>query len=208
MNSPAFVVPREQFVSLEFLSWMGENQPSPRTHHARLSFLLGRHAIFHGLRYLGIAAGDEILLPAYICAAAVEAVKATGATPVFFQVRRDCSFDLDDAERRVSSRTRALVVVHYFGFRKSLDQANEFARRYDLFIVEDSAHVLENTFQENGENVADVSIYSWRKFLPTFYGADLVFNRNHGIKNPPGRRVPLSFELRTIKRILDLGSEP
>ncbi|MGE5323310.1 MAG: DegT/DnrJ/EryC1/StrS family aminotransferase, partial [Actinomycetota bacterium] len=178
---------------------MGEQEPG-----ARGFFPLARYALYNGLEALGVRGGDEVLVPAYICSAAVEAISACGAVPVFFRIARDCSHDWQDAEHRISARTRAIVAVHYFGFPQDLEPARELANRRGLFLIEDCAHVLKG--RSAGKALGshgDFSIFSWRKFLPAFEGGELIINsRLAALQNHP-RRVPLISELKAVKHLLD-----
>src|SRR5215467_9777931 len=81
----------------------------------------GRTAIFHGLRILGISSDERVLVPAFNCASLVEPILRHGAKVAFYKINTDCSADLDDLERRIDARTRAIVVIHYFGFPERLE---------------------------------------------------------------------------------------
>jgi dTDP-4-amino-4,6-dideoxygalactose transaminase len=91
----------------------------------------------------GIGAGDEVLVSDFTYPATGNAIAQTGATPVPV----DCApasfcIDVDDAERRVTARTRALMVVDPFGEPADLVGAEELARRHGLLLVEDAACAL------------------------------------------------------------------
>ena len=96
-------------------------QPEAPGTTAGVAVSSGTAALYVSLRALGIGAGDEVLLPAFVCASVLQAVRATGATPRF----ADCdpaTFNIDpaDARRRVGGRTRAIVVAHLFGLPADL----------------------------------------------------------------------------------------
>jgi len=207
MKSSPFAIPREQFLSPTFLTWSKHDHIDTFGQRRRHTFLLGRHALYHGLRALGIVSGDEVLVPSYICAAAVEAIRAYGALPLFFRVGRDCSLDYEDIQKRISSRTRALLIVHYFGFPQDLQRARDVAARHNLLLIEDCAHILQADAQKNSTGrTGHASVFSWRKFLPTLYGAELVLNFGAPLKQAELTRQPFGFELRTIKSMLDTWS--
>jgi dTDP-4-amino-4,6-dideoxygalactose transaminase len=95
------------------------------------------------LRALGVGEGDEVLVPVPTHIVVPNAVRYTGARPVYV----DCSLhtyniDLEAAERLVSSRTKALIVQHTFGIPVDLDRAVEVARRHGLHLIEDCVHSL------------------------------------------------------------------
>jgi dTDP-4-amino-4,6-dideoxygalactose transaminase/glycosyltransferase involved in cell wall biosynthesis len=207
MKPSAFVVPRDPYLSSRFLRSSAQDEAPGHGKDGDSKprfFLLARYALYHGLRDLGIGQGDEVLVPAYICDAAVKAIEARGAVPVFFRVDRDCSLDWEDAEKRISARTRAVLVVHYFGFPQDLAPARELADRHKLLLVEDCAHVLHGEIGGRAlGSFSDASVFSWRKFLPSFYGAGLVLNSPTPMGPLELRREPFSFDLKIMKSLID-----
>ncbi len=91
----------------------------------------------------GVGRGDEVLVPAFTFAATATAVEHAGATPVFCDIERDTLLiDLDDAARRVTARTRAIVPVHFGGLPCPMDTLLAFGREHKIAIVEDAAHAV------------------------------------------------------------------
>ena len=107
----------------------------------------GRVAIAQGLQMRGIAHGDEVLLPAYSCWAVVEAVKAVGAEPVFYKCQADLSVDLQDVATKITSQTRCLLVVHFFGFPQNMIEIAAFSHKNRLVLVEDCAHAYFSQYR-------------------------------------------------------------
>ena len=111
------------------------------------SFVSGRVALFGILKALGVGPGDDVLLqvPTHIVVA--NAIRYTGARPVYVDCRPDSwNMDFDQAERRVTERTKALVLQHTFGIPADLDRALALCRGHDLDLVEDCVHALGATF--------------------------------------------------------------
>jgi perosamine synthetase len=107
------------------------------------SFATGRVGLFAILKSLDIGPGDDVLMqvPTHIVVA--NAVRYTGARPVFVDCTLDSyTIDLDDAAQRMTSRTRAIVVQHTFGIPTDIDGALELARRNELTLIEDCVHSL------------------------------------------------------------------
>ena len=91
---------------------------------------------------LGIGPGDEVICPALSFVATANAVLYTGARPVFAEVKGeyDLTIDPSDIERRISSATRAIVVMHYGGYPCDMPAITEIAHKHGLRVVEDAAH--------------------------------------------------------------------
>lgn len=91
---------------------------------------------------LGIKEGDEVIVPSLTFAATANVVKYVGATPVFADVvsYTDLTIDPDDIERKITSKTKAIIPMHYGGFPASMDQIIAIAKKYNLKVVEDASH--------------------------------------------------------------------
>ena len=96
----------------------------------------------------GVRPDDEVLTPSLTFVSTSEAILYQRATPVFVDVdERTLIMDLEKAERLMSPRVRAVVVVHYGGNPPDLDALYSFARRHGLAVVEDAAHACGATFR-------------------------------------------------------------
>jgi dTDP-4-amino-4,6-dideoxygalactose transaminase len=101
----------------------------------------GTDALRMAARAAGVEPGDEVLIQANAFMAAVEALIDVGARPVAVDIRLDdLGPDLDDLAARVTTKTRALLVVHLYGFPVDLDPLVRFARDRDLILLEDCSH--------------------------------------------------------------------
>src|SRR3989475_1359087 len=108
-----------------------------------IGFASGRVSLYGLLRALGIGEGAEVLLsvPTHIVVA--NAIRFAGARPVYVDCRlEDYNIDLVDAERRITPRTRVLLLQHTFGIPVDMDAALAFARRHNLVVIEDCVHAL------------------------------------------------------------------
>jgi dTDP-4-amino-4,6-dideoxygalactose transaminase len=107
----------------------------------------GTSALHLALEAVGIGLGDEVLVPTLTYVASFQAIAAVGATPVACDVRViDGLLDLEDAERRVTLKTRAIMPVHYASFVGNLNAVYAFAKKYKLRVVEDAAHAFGCTY--------------------------------------------------------------
>lgn len=91
---------------------------------------------------LGWSEGDEVIVPSLTFVATANAVRYTGATPVFADVTSEDDFSLDPlaVAARITPRTRAITVVHYAGFAVDMAAIMALAEEHGLAVVEDVAH--------------------------------------------------------------------
>ncbi len=178
-------------------------------HTSEFTFFWARNAIFYGLRALGLQPGQKILVPAFVCAAAIEPIEYFGAEVGFYAIRRNCTPDWSDLESKIDGKVRAILAVHYFGFPCEIARFRALSDQYGLFLIEDCAHILGGvpSSRRLGE-VGDFSVFSPRKYLPLFDGGTLRLNR-------PTKdfRVRLQFEtplftLRVAKNLWDRRKPP
>lgn len=108
---------------------------------------------------LGIKEKDEVLLPTMTFAGTANAVIHTGGKPVFVDCERGTmNIDPEDAMRKITRRTKAIIPVHFAGRPCNMDAIMKIAKRHNLKIVEDCAHAIEaeyhgkktGTFGESG----------------------------------------------------------
>lgn len=99
----------------------------------------GTSALIAGLIGIGVAPGDEVLVPAYTYVATAAAVLALGAYPVIVETDRSLTMDPADLERKITARTRAVIPVHMRGMPCDMDRIMEVATRHNLRVLEDCA---------------------------------------------------------------------
>ena len=102
----------------------------------------GTAALILALKAVGVGSDDEVLCPSLTFAATAAAIIHCGAKPVFVDIRglEDPTMDPADAARKVTSRTRALLPVHYAGIPAAMDELGSLAEDKNLALVEDAAH--------------------------------------------------------------------
>lgn len=209
-NPTPFLMPQDAVFSWRSLSAHSGQERLVNQDHGvtRWRFFWARNAIFHGLRALKISPGARILVPAYICKAAVEPIIAYGAKPVFYDVGRDCLPDIDVIESKLNPGTEALLAVHYFGFPQEIKLLRDFCDHHRLKLIEDCAHVLcgESEGQPLG-TTGDFSVFSWRKFLPLHNGGELQLNFLPQDFEMTWQPESALLTLKVVKRILDQAVE-
>jgi dTDP-4-amino-4,6-dideoxygalactose transaminase len=126
----------------------------------------GTDALHLALVAAGIGAGDEVVLPAFTFFATAEAVSYTGATPVFADID-PATFNLsaDSLQRRISPRTKAVIVVHLFGQCAALDEIAALCRQKNLVLIEDCAQALGAEYQ--GRRAGQWGDFGCFSFYPT-----------------------------------------
>ena len=97
---------------------------------------------------IGIEPGDEIIMPSYTFVSTANAFVLRGAKIVFVDIRPD-TMNIDEKliEAAITSRTRAIVPVHYAGVGCEMDTIMAIAKRYNLYVIEDSAQGMMSSYK-------------------------------------------------------------
>jgi dTDP-4-amino-4,6-dideoxygalactose transaminase len=128
----------------------------------------GTAALQLALQALNIRAGDEVIVPALTFVASFQAITATGARAVACDVDSTTGFiDIADAEIRLTSRTRAVMPVHYASAAPGMDAVYRLATKHGLRVIEDAAHAFGGS----------------RNGVPVGASGDIVCFSFDGIKN-------------------------
>src|ERR1019366_935309 len=93
---------------------------------------------------VGLKPGDEVIVPAMTFCATINAVIHSGATPVLVDIEAN-SFNLDvkEVRQKITTRTRAIMPVHFAGRPCDMDALTALAHEHELKIIEDCAHAIE-----------------------------------------------------------------
>src|SRR5712692_10585234 len=152
----------------------------------------GTDALILALRACGVQPGDEVLLPPFTFVATGSAVSALGARPVFADIRPE-TYNIDPAEleRRVTPRTRAVVVVHLYGLAADMDPILAFSKAHKLPVIEDNAQAIGASYK--GRRTGSLGDAACLSFYPT---------KNLGAYGDAGMVVSNSPEL--VERIRTL----
>ena len=98
----------------------------------------GTDAIKIALKALGVKPGDEVITAANTFVATVGAINEIGAVPVFVDVDETFCMDVNLIEAAITSKTAAIVPVHFTGYMTKMDRVMEIAEKYKLIVVEDA----------------------------------------------------------------------
>jgi dTDP-4-amino-4,6-dideoxygalactose transaminase len=104
--------------------------------------------------HLAVAAvvrpGDEVLVQSLTYVASYQAISAAGATPVSCEIDpATLTIDLADAEQKLTSKTKAIMPVHYASDPGDLDKLYEFAKKHNLRVIEDAAHAFGGKYNNS-----------------------------------------------------------
>lgn len=141
----------------EFLEFLGVDAHAIAVNSATAGLHLAYEA-------LGVSPGTEVLVPTWTFTSTAETVHYLGGVPVMVDVDKDTlCIDLEDAARKITSRTVAIAPVHYAGLGVPNGALSEFAREHDLAVVEDAAHSFP-TINEGaliGAHGHDATVFSF-----------------------------------------------
>ena len=108
----------------------------------------GTAALHLALQSIGISHGDEVLVPSLTYIASFQAISATGAKPIACDINpKTFLLDLNDAKKRITDRTQAIMPVHYTGGVGDLDSVYSFAKKHHLRVIEDAAHAFGTNYK-------------------------------------------------------------
>lgn len=162
--------------------------------------------------HLGIGSGDEVIVPAQTHVATAHAVEITGARPVFVDCDASGNIDVDQIEPVISSRTRAIAVVHYPGLPVLMDRVVEIAKRHDLKVIEDCALAvgasLDGVACGLWGDIASFSFYPV-KHMTTAEGGMVVSRDRHTIESIANLKAfgyDRSPHARTVPGVYDVAS--
>jgi UDP-2-acetamido-2-deoxy-ribo-hexuluronate aminotransferase len=123
-------------------------------------------AIFFALKSTGIKQGDEILVTSFSFIASATPIIRAGAVPVFVDIdSMTFLMNLDDAKKKITSKTKAIIGVHLFGQTLNITETENFAKKHNLILIEDAAQALS---AKSGERIAgSMGLASCLSFDPT-----------------------------------------
>lgn len=131
----------------------------------------------------GIGASDEVLCPSLTFAASVNCIRYVGATPIFCDIRglHDINIDPEDIQKKITPKTKAIVVVHMAGFPCEMDEIMEIAKKNNLKVIEDACHGPLSEYKDKKlGTIGDVGCFSFfsNKNISTGEGGMIVTNND------------------------------
>jgi dTDP-4-amino-4,6-dideoxygalactose transaminase len=140
----------------------------------------GTAALHLAVMALGLKPGDEVLVQSLTFISSFQAIAAAGAVPVACEVLPESiTIDLNDAEKKLTPRTKAIMPVHYASRPGDLDRIYDFAKRHGLRVVEDAAHAFGSVYKSRKiGSFGDIACFSFDgiKNITTGEGGAVVTN--------------------------------
>ena len=144
----------------------------------------GTVAIHLALMTLNIGRGDEVIVPTLTYVASVNPISYVGAKPIFADSLEDTwQIDPIDIENKITSKTKAIIVVHLYGHPCNMESIMKIAKKYNLFVIEDCAEALGSKFK--GRYVGtfgDISTFS-------FFGNKTITTGEGGMVTTNNRKI-------------------
>jgi perosamine synthetase len=140
----------------------------------------GTAAIDVAITVLGIKAGDEVIIPTFTIISCVMQIIRIGAIPVFVDCERDTwNMNVNEIESKITSKTKAVMIVHIYGLPVDVDPILRIAKKYNLKVIEDAAEMHGQTYKNKPcGSFGDVSTFSFypNKHITTGEGGMIVTN--------------------------------
>ncbi|MEA3505738.1 MAG: dTDP-4-amino-4,6-dideoxygalactose transaminase, partial [Bacteroidota bacterium] len=95
-----------------------------------------------------IKPGDEVIMPSYTFVTTANAFELRGAKIIFADVEENIpNIDIDEIEKLITDKTKAIVVVHYAGVAVDMDRVMDIANKNNILVVEDAAHAIDSYYK-------------------------------------------------------------
>jgi len=153
-------------------------------------------ALHLSIKALRIGKGDEVIIPDMTFVATANAVVLSGAVPVFADIEKETmNISIDSIKRKISSKTKAIIPVHFAGKVCDMLTISKIARKNNLAVIEDCAHAIGAEFgRKHVGNFGNAGCFSFypTKNITTIEGGMIITNskkiaeyvtsaRNHGL---------------------------
>lgn len=159
----------------EFAAWQGRKYA--------LAFCNGTASLLSSMFALGLGMGDEIICPTKTYWGSASVATNLGVSVVFCNIDDNLSMDPDDIERCISPRTKAIMVVHYFGYPADMDRIMAIAKKHHLLVIEDVSHAQGGLYKGKKlgtfGDIAAMSMMSFKSFAAGEMGMMVTDNRKY-----------------------------
>jgi dTDP-4-amino-4,6-dideoxygalactose transaminase len=126
----------------------------------------GTDALIFSLKALDIKTNDEVIVPSHTATATISAIVSVGATPIFVDIEdKNLNIDPIEIEKKITTRTKAIIMVHIYGHPCEITKIMEIADRNKIHVIEDCAQSLGATYKS--KQTGSFGILSCFSFYPT-----------------------------------------
>lgn len=145
-----------------------------------VSFVSGRGAFLAILKALDIKEKDEVIIQSFTCVVVPSVIIGIGARPIYIDIDNSLTMDVTDLERKITDRTKAIVIQHTFGISSNVETISKIAKKYKIPLIEDCAHTIGATYKnlpssKAGKKLGSLGLASFFSF-----GRDKAFSSVFG----------------------------
>jgi len=138
----------------------------------------GREAIYQIIKSLSLSKEEKILLPSYLDWAILDPFVRASTEIRFYKIKKNLEIDLEDIQEKIDGKTKAILIIHYFGFPQPLTDIKKLKEK--LLVIEDTTHSLFSLHEDKPSgSFGDISFASFRKMLPIPDGAMICYRNEH-----------------------------
>jgi perosamine synthetase len=173
-------------------SWISSEGPFVKKFETQMAEYIGRKfatACSSGTAALDIAVsalelqeGDEVIMPSFTIISCAQALTKLGVKPVLVDSEYDTfNMKVEDIESKITSKTKAIMIVHIFGLTIDIDLILDLAKKHGLKVIEDAAQAIGQTYKNKQcGSFGDISIFSFypNKHITTGEGGMVLCNDN------------------------------
>ena len=128
-----------------------------------ITFDSGRSALYAALLSRNISKGDEVMVQAYTCVVVINAIKATGATPIYVDADDVFCTSYKSVKAQITPKTKAIIIQHTFGTLAEVEKIVSLAKEKHILTIEDGAHAygLKSAKKRFAGTFADIGMFSF-----------------------------------------------
>jgi perosamine synthetase len=175
--------------------------------HYCFTYESARSGLYFLFKTLGIKKGDEVIVQAFTCVAVVNPIRWVGAEPVFVDIEpKTANINLLDLQKKISAKTKAVIVQHTFGYPAEIDKIKEEMSKRGVFVIEDCAHTIGTLYKGKLLGTwGDAGLFSFgrdKAISGSFGGVIITKDKNLGEKlellNKKASFPPKSWTIRQL----------
>ncbi len=139
----------------------------------------GTAAIKIALKSLGVKSGDEVITQSFNFIATIEAILDCGAKPIITGINDDLNMSVEELQKSLSKKTKAVILVHMLGYSGEIDKISKFCKKKKIPLIEDNCETMGGTFKgKKLGTLSDIGIFSFDfgKTITTGEGGCLLTN--------------------------------